>query len=138
MAGVAEFTMGFGLLWTPPIRRLSAVALFGIFTVAVWPFGQIEVIGHGLIMAIVLAVAADHSRVSHILPKWKAPARRIPAGLAAALALFMSGYWSLHVLAYGPDGHAGPATGERATHSHNPEQPHGPAAPGGIGAPTTR
>jgi hypothetical protein len=62
MAGVAEFTMGFGLIWTPLIRRLSAVALFIIFTVAVWPFGRVEIIGHGLIMAIVLAVAADRSR----------------------------------------------------------------------------
>jgi len=25
MAGVAEFTMGFGLLWTPLVRRLSAI-----------------------------------------------------------------------------------------------------------------
>jgi uncharacterized membrane protein YphA (DoxX/SURF4 family) len=28
MAGVAEFTLGFGLLWTPLVRRLSAAALF--------------------------------------------------------------------------------------------------------------
>ena len=37
MAGVAECTMGFGLIWTPLIRRLSAVALFVIFTTAVGP-----------------------------------------------------------------------------------------------------
>ncbi|MFC5067033.1 hypothetical protein [Flaviflagellibacter deserti] len=138
MAGVAEFTMGFGLLWTPLIRRLSAVALFLIFSAAVWPFGRIEIIGHGLIMAILLAVAADHSREQHVLEKFKTPARNIPAGLAAALALFVTSYWGLHAVFYGPDGYVGPPTEERATHSHNPEQPHGPEAEGGIGAPPTR
>ena len=51
LAGVAEFTLGFGLLWTPLIR-LSAVALLVILTLAVWPFGRVEIIGHGLVMAM--------------------------------------------------------------------------------------
>ena len=38
MAGVAEFTMGFGLLWTALVRRLSAITLFVIFNAAVYPF----------------------------------------------------------------------------------------------------
>lgn len=138
MAGVAEFTMGFGLIWTPLIRRLSALALLVIFTSAVWPFGRIEIIGHGLIMAIVLAVAADHSRSSHLLSNFKARLSNIPIGLSAALAVFVSGYWGLHLAFYGSEGYVGPATQERATHSHNPDQPHGPQAPGGIGAPPTR
>ncbi len=138
MAGVAEFTMGFGLIWTPLIRRLSAVALFVIFTTAVWPFGRIEIIGHGLIMAILLAVACDHTRVSHVLAKLKAPVGSIPIGLAAALALFVSSYWGLHVAFYGPNGHVGGPSYDMSTHSHNPEHPHGPEAPGGIGAPPTR
>ena len=138
MAGVAEFTMGFGLLWTPLIRRLSAVALFVIFTSAVWPFGRIEIIGHGLIMAILLAVAADHSRVSHILPSFKVPLRSIPVGLAVALCMSVSSYWGLHLAFYGPNGHVGPATTDRFTHSHNPEHPDGPGTAGGIGAPPTR
>jgi hypothetical protein len=41
MAGVAEFTMGFGLLWTALVRRLSAITLFLIFNAAVWPFGRL-------------------------------------------------------------------------------------------------
>lgn len=138
MAGVAEFTMGFGLIWTPLIRRLSAVALFVIFTTAVWPFGRIEIIGHGLIMAILLAVACDHTRVSHVLARLKAPVGSIPIGLAAALALFVSSYWGLHVAFYGPNGHVGGPSNDMSTHSHNPEHPHGPEAPGGIGAPPTR
>jgi hypothetical protein len=138
MAGVAEFTMGFGMLWTPLIRRLSAIALLVIFTAAVWPFGRIEIIGHGLIMAILLAVAADHSRESHVLSRFKSLPRNIPVGLVCALALFVSSYWGMHLAFYGPNGHVGPATADRSTHSHNPEQPHGPEAEGGIGAPPTR
>ena len=138
MAGVAEFTLGFGLLWTPLIRRLSSVALFIIFTSAVWPFGRIEIIGHGLIMAILLAVACDQSRQSHILPKFKLPVQNIPVGLAAAMIVFVSGYWGIHIMAYGPNGFVGPVSAEKATHSHNPENPHGPEAEGGIGAPPTR
>ena len=138
MAGVAEFTLGFGLLWTPLIRRLSAVALFVIFTAAVWPFGRMEIIGHGLIMAILLAVAADHGRVSHILPGIKTRLRNIPPALASMLLIFATGYWGLHGVFYGPAGHAGLPVAERTTHSHNPEQPHGPQDAGGIGAPPTR
>ncbi|MCJ2016467.1 hypothetical protein MKK84_03345 [Methylobacterium sp. E-065] len=138
MAGVAEFTMGFGLIWTPLIRRLSALALLVIFTSAVWPFGRIEIIGHGLIMAIVLAVAADHSMSSHLLSNFKTRISNIPIGLSAALAVFVTGYWGLHLALYGSEGYVGPATQERATHSHNPDQPHGPQANGGIGAPPTR
>lgn len=138
MAGVAEFTLGFGLLWTPLIRRLSAAALLIIFTVAVWPFGRIEIIGHGLIMAILLAVWADHSRGSHTLVAFKKSPRNIPVALAAMLAIFASGYWGMHVAFYGSAGFVGAATAERATHSHNPGQPHGPGDQGAIGAPPTR
>jgi hypothetical protein len=138
MAGVAEFTMGFGLIWTPLIRRLSAVALFIIFTVAVWPFGRVEIIGHGLIMAIVLAVAADRSRESHAFPTFKIPVRNIPAGLLAALVVFVSGYWGMHIAFYGRDGFIGPPSAERLTHSHNPEQPHGGKTDEAIGAPPMR
>ncbi len=136
MAGVAEFTMGFGLLWTPLIRRLSAIALLIIFTAAVWPFGRIDLIGHGLIMAILLAVAADHSRVTHFLPAFKVSPRSIPVGLAAVMVLFVGGYWGLHAAFYDYEGVDRSAI-ERATHSHNPEQPHGPRAPDSpIGAPS--
>lgn len=138
MAGVAEFTMGFGLLWTPLIRRLSAVALFVIFTSAVWPFGRVDLIGHGLIMAILVAVAADHSRANHFLARFKLPSRNIPVALAAAMALFVTGYWGLHDAFYDYSQVDRTAI-ERSTHSHNPEQPHGPrAGDGQIGAPPTR
>jgi len=136
MAGVAEFTMGFGLLWTPLIRRLSAVALLVIFTAAVWPFGRTDLIGHGLIMAILVAVACDHSRSSAFLPSLKARIPAIPASLAVALVIFTGAYWGLHRTFYGAEGFTGPAIEEKATHSHNPEYPHGPTSDTSIGAPT--
>lgn len=138
MAGVAEFTMGFGLLWTPLIRRLSAIALIVIFTAAVWPFGRIDLIGHGLIMAILVAVACDQCRITRVLPSLKIHLPAIPGGIAAALVIFATSYWGLHLNFYGPQGFTGPATVERATHSHNPEQPHGPVSGSGIGAPPTK
>ncbi len=138
MAGVAEFTMGFGLIWTPLVRRLSAIALFVIFNAAVYPFGRIDMIGHALIMAIIVAIAADHTREVHFLPALKRSLAGVPAGLAGALVVFVTGYWGLHLAFYGPAGRVGPPLAEMATHSHNPERPHGPQAPRGIGAPPDR
>lgn len=138
MAGVAEFTMGFGLLWTPLVRRLSAIALFFIFNAAVYPFGRIDIIGHALIMAIIVAIAADHTRQVHFLPAVKRSLAGVPAGIAAALVVFGVGYWGLHIAVYGPKGRVGAPNVEIATHSHSPEHPHGPRAPGGIGAPPDR
>ncbi len=138
MAGVAEFTMGFGLIWTPLVRRLSAIALFVIFNAAVYPFGRIDMIGHALIMAIIVAIAADHTREIHFLPAVKRSLAGVPVGLASALVVFVTGYWGFHIAVYGPEGRIGQPTGEIATHSHSPEHPHGPQAPGGIGAPPDR
>lgn len=138
MAGIAEFTMGFGLLWTPLVRRLSAIALFFIFNAAVYPFGRIDIIGHALIMAIIVAIAADHTRQVHFLPTIKRSLAGVPAGIAAALLAFGVGYWGLHTAFYGPEGRTGKPDGEIATHSHSLEHPHGPQAPGGIGAPPAR
>ncbi|MER8435700.1 DUF305 domain-containing protein [Mesorhizobium sp. M1312] len=137
MAGVAEFTMGFGLIWTPLIRRLSAITLFIIFNAAVYPFGRIDMIGHALIMAIIVVIAADHTREMHFLPKLKKSLQSIPIGLATALMLFAGGYWGLHLTFYGTNRVEGPAAVEIATHSYNSEQPHGPQAEGGVGAPPT-
>lgn len=133
MAGVAEFTMGFGLLWTALVRRLSAITLFVIFNAAVYPFGRIDLVGHALIMAIIVAIAADPT------PQVRFAIRRsvwtIPVALSAALVIFTSGYWGLHLALYGPNGEANPATAEMATHTYSAEHPHGPQA---IGKETAR
>jgi hypothetical protein len=138
MAGVAEFTMGFGLLWTPLVRRLSAVALLVIFLTAVWPFGRVDMVGHALIMAAILMIAVDPERELHFLPRLRQALTGVPLGLATALVLFSLGYWGAHRTIYGSDGVPGPAPAETATHSYNPEEPHGPQDAGGIGAPPDR
>ncbi|MFK0384017.1 MauE/DoxX family redox-associated membrane protein [Agrobacterium sp. NPDC090273] len=138
MAGVAEFTMGFGLLWTPLVRRLSAIALLVIFTAAVWPFGRIDLIGHGLIMAILVAVACDQCRKTRMLPSLKIHIAAIPGGVATALLVFATAYWGLHLTFYGSEYSLQAAPDERATHSYNPDHPHGPRADEGIGAPPTK
>ncbi len=120
MAGVAEFTMGFGLLWTPLVRRLSAIALFLIFNAAVYPFGRVDLIGHALIMAIIIAIVADHSRDIHVLPALRRSLLGVPAGLTAVLAIFVAGYWGLHLALYGSD--AKPPT-DLSTHTHGPVAP---------------
>lgn len=131
MAGVAEFTMGFGLLWTALVRRLSAIALFVIFNLAVYPFGRMDLVGHALIMAVIVIIAADP------MPQVRFAIRRsalaIPPTLVATIALFAAGYWGLHHLLYGADGTTGiassvPAASRGATHSADPERPH-PAPP---------
>lgn len=123
MAGVAEFTMGFGMIWTPLVRRLSALAMFIIFNAAVYPFGRIDLIGHALIMAIIIVIAVDRTRENHFLPKLKARLFGVPSGLVFALALFSASYWGLHAAIYSNQGTATTPT-ELTTHTQNPENPH--------------
>jgi hypothetical protein len=125
MAGVAEFTLGFGMIWTPLVRRLSAIALFIIFNAAVYPFGRTDLIGHALIMAIIVAIAADHTREIHVLPALKRVLSGVPAALTAALMIFAGGYWGLHTAIYGTGGNGAAAVTEHLTHTPNPEYPHG-------------
>jgi Domain of unknown function (DUF305) len=134
MAGVAEFTMGFGLIWTPLVRRLSAIALFVIFNAAVYPFGRTDLIGHALIMAIIVAIAADHTREVHFLPAVKRRLAGVPAGLAAALAIFVTAYWGLHIAIYGIEGDMRTVPGERLTHTPNLEHPHSMQSAAATGA----
>ncbi len=133
MAGVAEFTLGFGLLWSPLVRRLSAIALLVIFFTAVYPFGRIDLVGHALIMAALFLVAADPCNGLISLParseRFKAPAisrlAAVPPALAAALFLFAAGYWGLHISLYGIEG-APAEMSDTSTHSHDPQRPHSP------------
>lgn len=122
MAGVAEFTMGFGLLGTPLVRRLSAVALFIIFNAAVWPFGRIDLVGHALIMAIIVAIAVDPTKELHFIPFIRKRAAMVPVGLAGALVVFATGYWGLHIALYGVQER--PAITDMTTHTFDPEHPH--------------
>lgn len=124
MAGVAEFTMGFGLIWTPLVRRLSAITLFVIFNAAVYPFGRMDMVGHALIMAIIVAIFADHTREVHFLPAVKRSLAGVPAGLASAMVLLVGAYWGLHMAFYGSTGVVPPNQTEVMTHTPNEEHPH--------------
>jgi hypothetical protein len=117
MAGVAEFTLGFGVLWTPLVRRLSAIALLIIFTAAVYPFGRIDLIGHALIMAIIIAIAADPTPTDK--PEAVAPLTlaKVPASLALTLAIFAASYWGIHAAIYGLEGD--PSATPRSPHTHS-------------------
>ncbi|MBM2293988.1 DUF305 domain-containing protein [Sulfitobacter pseudonitzschiae] len=132
MAGVAEFTMGFGLLATPLVRRLSAIALFVIFNAAVYPFGRVDLIGHALIMAMIVVIAVDHTRELHFWSWIRRALIGVPIGLTGALVIFVTAYWGLHAVFYGietqtmAERHA--EQGEMATHSYSLEHPHGPQA----------
>ena len=132
MAGVAEFTMGFGLLWTPLIRRLSAIALIVIFTAAVYPFGRIDLVGHALIMGTLFLIAADPSPSGLKLRGMVPSMGSVPTGLLVALVVIAGSYWGLHGLFYG--GAASQVTpldanGELLTHVPNVEHPHGTVPP---------
>ncbi|MBU1306950.1 MAG: DUF305 domain-containing protein [Alphaproteobacteria bacterium] len=133
MAGVAEFTMGFGLLWTPLVRRLSAFSLFIIFNSAVYPFGRIDLVGHALIMAIIVAIAVDPTREMHFLPHLKKSLKSVPVGLVAALVIVAGSYWGLHTALYGTEGSRSDAGGAVATHTFDPEHPHAATPAGSPG-----
>lgn len=132
MAGVAEFTMGLGLLATPLVRRLSAIALFVIFNSAVYPFGRIDLIGHALIMAIIVVIAVDHTRELHFWSWIRRSLIGVPVGLASALVIFITAYWGLHAVFYGTEtltmAEMQVDGASMATHSYSLEHPHGPQA----------
>ena len=123
MAGVAEFTLGFGLLATPLVRRLSAIGLLLIFTSAVYPFGRIDMIGHALIMMIIVAIAVDHKRDLNFMNAIRQNVVLLPASLAGFLAVFAISYWGLHAGIYGL-GNSGEVQVPQSTHTQDVEHPH--------------
>ncbi len=123
MAGVAEFTLGFGLLATPLVRRLSALGLLIIFTAAVYPFGRIDMIGHALIMMIIIAIAVDHKRDLSFMNAIRQSTVLLPVSLAGFLTVFVVSYWGLHAGIYGLQT-ADPASAPTSTHTQDPENPH--------------
>ncbi len=123
MAGVAEFTLGFGLLATPLVRRLSALGLLVIFISAVYPFGRIDMIGHALIMMIIVAISVDHKRELSFMNAIRQNIVLLPASLAGFLTVFAVSYWGLHAGIYGL-GRVGDAAAPMSTHTQDVENPH--------------
>jgi hypothetical protein len=132
MAGVAEFTLGFGLLWTPLVRRLSAAALFALMFAAVYPFGRVDLIGHAPILASLLVILADPIRNDGLTvkPEKRRASVLVPAGLAVALAFSLSSYTVLHDLIY--DRASGRLASALRPASLTPQHEGMPPAPGGF------
>ncbi|MGF9758401.1 hypothetical protein AAII07_24685 [Microvirga sp. 0TCS3.31] len=82
-------------------------------------------------MAALLLVAADPCReaktiavkMPNTLPHFGSLAS-VPAGLAIALVVLVTGYWGLHGVFYGTEGRAAQPT-ELTTHADSKEYPHG-------------
>lgn len=96
-AGVIEFTLAFALIWTPLVRRLSAIILAAIFVSAVFEFGKVDAIGHSGIIVVLLGIAADDVR-SVVRVRDAAWA---PAYFGGALAIFLALYYVGHEAMYG-------------------------------------
>jgi hypothetical protein len=103
MSGVAEFTLAFGLLWSPLIRRLSALTLFALMLSAVYPFGRVDIIGHATILASLLLFAAGAGEA----PSDAAPLGRalltVPCALFASLVALMLFQVGVHDFIYHDD-----------------------------------
>jgi hypothetical protein len=93
-AGVVEFTLAFGLLWTPLVRRLSALVLTAMFVSAIIPFGVIDAVGHLMIIVILIGILVDDE------PDFaKSP---VEAGgfFFGALIIVLAAYYGLHALLF--------------------------------------
>lgn len=95
LAGVLEFALAFGLLWTPFVRRMSAIILSTMFISAVFEFGKIDAIGHMLIIVLLLIFVADDE------PKTERSPILAPTLFVAAMAVTVLGYYGLHAIVFG-------------------------------------
>ncbi len=94
-AGTVEFVLAFSLIWTPLVRRISAIILATMFISAILEFGKIDAIGHLLIIMMLLVFAADDE------PKFNRPAILAPALYCVALAIVLAAYYGLHSMVFG-------------------------------------
>ena len=96
-AGAVEFALAFALMWSPLVSRMAAAILAGMFISAVLEFGKVDLIGHTLIVAALLAIIADNGGEKALVRyPWLAP-----VGYASALGLFLSTYYAAHALIFG-------------------------------------
>jgi hypothetical protein len=96
-AGAVEFALAFAMMWTPLVYRLAAIILAGMFISAVLAFGKIDLIGHTLIVAALIAIIADDDgKKALVRYPWLAP-----VGYASALSLFLATYYVAHAVIFG-------------------------------------
>lgn len=118
-AGIAEFAMGFALMLSPLPRKAAALALLLIFNAAVACFGRMDLIGHALIIAILIATLLGEDEIVPVsAPRF---AWRAPAKLVASFCLFAALYWGLHATLYAPG--AAPHEHAAQVHRHAAAEP---------------
>ncbi len=93
-AGVIEFGLGFGLLCGPLVRRSAAFVLAIMFVSAIAEFGQVDAVGHLVIIVVLILLIGE--RKPDPLPK---PLLVVP-GYAVSLTAFLSFYYGLHHFIY--------------------------------------
>ena len=81
---------------TTALRRLGALALALILFAATFDFGKLDVVGHLMIIAILLVVAAEPGREQRLCRPALAP---VVSGTALLAAIFL--YSGAHTLSYG-------------------------------------
>jgi hypothetical protein len=89
-AGMMEFALSFSLLWSMLVRRAAAVVLLSMFSSAVIEFGQIDAIGHLLIIILLLAIVADDQ------PSIRPAPVLAPVYFSAALTMTILAYYLGH------------------------------------------
>lgn len=94
-AGIVEFSLSLGLLWSPLVRRLSALVLIMMFTAAIIPFGKIDAIGHSMIIVILIGILVDPE------PTVRKPPIQSMFYYLGALAATIGLYYGLHAAIYG-------------------------------------
>src|SRR5262249_9205756 len=97
-AGVIEFTLAFALIWTPLVRRVSAIVLAAMFVSATFEFGKLDVIGHAPIVVVLVAIIGDDAVVAL---RTRGFAAAVPMAYCVALAAFMSAYYFAHAVLFG-------------------------------------
>jgi hypothetical protein len=97
-AGVIEFTLAFCLLWTPLVRRASAIVLAAMFVAATFEFGKIDVIGHAPIVVVLLAIIGDDAAMVQHTRRF---AIVVPVAYCVALAGYLAAYYFAHSVLFG-------------------------------------
>jgi hypothetical protein len=97
-AGVIEFTLAFSLMWTPLVRRVSAIVLAAMFVAATFEFGKIDVIGHAPIVVVLLAIVGDDIAV---VQRARGFAATVAVAYCVALAGFLTAYYFVHAFLFG-------------------------------------
>ena len=92
-AGMVEFGLAFALIWTPLVRRMSAVILSVSFISAIFEFGKIDAIGHLPIIAALAVIVIEPGMTNRFArPSW------LPACFVLALAGFVVAYCAAHAM----------------------------------------